>query len=99
MKQCEASHLSFRSFVKKSDKGNTIWKHVCMHKSIHGTDTRTCFHSSSGHIIAASYIDLQFSLFQKGLTVHQVLCSAICVSLEMTSSVTFKGKKETCLLI
>lgn len=60
-----------------------------------GTETAqtSAFPASSGHTTAANYTDLPFSLFQKGFAAHQVLGSAICVSLEMTSSVAFKGKK------
>lgn len=64
-----------------------------MHKGVHGTETCTDLSASSGHTTGSNYTKLQFSLFQKGFTAHQVLCSAICVSLEMTSSVAFKGKK------
>lgn len=56
-------------------------------------DRHTTASPISSQTTGANYLHLQFSLFQKGFTAHQALCSAICLSLEMTSSVAFKGKK------
>lgn len=72
------------------------WSRECRleaHKGVHGTETHMGLSSSSGHTTGANYTDLQFSMFQKRFIAHQVLSSAICISLEMTSSVSYKGKK------
>lgn len=61
-----------------------------MERCIQDRDTHGL--SCSGHTTGANYTALQFSMFQKGFTANQVLSSAICISLEMTSSVAYEGK-------